>query len=113
MRLSEARLHAVSSRNMYSEQGLLALILAEFGQVCQSLMVVSNCMPGSPHCQAASAMCFIRSRAFMVSQGWPEIDELRLPIAVFDHSPHELVRDPAPSGWRSGRTPSRRHRRER
>ncbi len=57
----------MSSRNMYSEQGLLALIRAVFGQVCQSLMVVSNCMPGSPHCQAASAMRDMRSRARLVS----------------------------------------------
>ena len=63
MRFRLARLQAVSSRNMYSEQGLEALMRAVFGQVCQSLMVVSNCMPGSPHCHAASAICFIRSRA--------------------------------------------------
>jgi hypothetical protein len=48
---------------MYSLQGLLALMRAVFGLVCQSLIVVSNCMPGSPHCQAASAMSFMRSRA--------------------------------------------------
>jgi hypothetical protein len=48
---------------MYSEHGLLALMRAVFEQVCQSLMVVSNCMPGSPHCQAASAIIFMRSRA--------------------------------------------------
>ena len=44
---------------------------AVFGQVCQSLMVVSNWMPGSPHCQAASAICFITSRARCDSQGSP------------------------------------------
>ena len=38
---------------MYSEHGLLALIRAVFGQVCQSLMVVSNCMPGSPQIRAS------------------------------------------------------------
>ena len=63
IRLSDARLQAVSSRNMYSLHGLLALMRAVFGQVCQSLIVVSYCMPGSPHCQAASAICVIRSRA--------------------------------------------------
>ena len=68
MRLSEARLQAVSSRNMYSLQGLLALLRAVFEQVCQSLIVVSNCTPGSPHCQAASAIIFMRSRARKVSQ---------------------------------------------
>ena len=36
------RLQAVSSRNMYSEQGLEPLILPPSGQVCHSLMVVSN-----------------------------------------------------------------------
>ena len=39
-RLSDARLQAVSSRNMYSEHGLEARIGPEAGQVCQSLMVV-------------------------------------------------------------------------
>ncbi len=48
---------------MYSEHGLLALMRAVFGQVCQSLTVVSNCMPGSPQTQVASAICCIRSRA--------------------------------------------------
>ena len=42
IRLSEARLHAVSSRNMYSEHGLEALMRPLSGQVCHSLMVVSN-----------------------------------------------------------------------
>src|SRR5579864_7044553 len=49
-----ARLQAESSRNMYSLQGLLALILAVFFEVCQRLTVVSYCMPGSPQCQVAS-----------------------------------------------------------
>ena len=52
-RFSEARLHAVSSRNMYSEQGFEALIWPSFGQVCQSLMVVWNCRPGSAQGHAA------------------------------------------------------------
>ena len=46
----------MSSRNMYSEHGLEALMRPDSGQVCQSLMVVSNCTPGSAECQAASAM---------------------------------------------------------
>src|SRR6202046_1961708 len=62
-RLKEARLQAESSRNMYSEQGLDALMRAVFLLVCQRLMVVSYCMPGSPHCQVASAMECMRSRA--------------------------------------------------
>jgi hypothetical protein len=52
-RLSDARLQAVSSRNMYSEHGLEARISPGAGQVCQSLMVVWNWMPGSAQAQAA------------------------------------------------------------
>src|ERR1700693_2204076 len=63
IRFSEARLHAVSSRNMYSEQGFEALMRAVFLEVCHLLMVVSYCMPGSPHCQVASAILCMRSRA--------------------------------------------------
>jgi hypothetical protein len=62
-RLKLARLQAESSRNMYSEQGLEALMRAVFLLVCQRLMVVSYCMPGSPHCQVASAILCMRSRA--------------------------------------------------
>ena len=65
-------MQAVSSRNMYSLQGLLPLMRAVFGQVCQSLTVVSYWMPGSPHCQAASAIIRIRSRAWKVSHGSPD-----------------------------------------
>src|SRR5438046_889725 len=39
IRFSDARLHAVSSRNMYSEQGLLALMRAVDFEVCQRLTV--------------------------------------------------------------------------
>src|ERR1700690_3701460 len=63
IRLMLARLHAVSSRNMYSEQGFEALIRPEFGQVCQRLMVVSYCTPGSPQYQAPSAILASMSRA--------------------------------------------------
>src|SRR5271157_3895999 len=41
IKFSEARLHAVSSRNMYSEQGFEALMRAVFFDVCHRLMVVS------------------------------------------------------------------------
>src|SRR5215510_7601346 len=54
IRFSEARLHAVSSRNMYSEHGFEALMRPDSGQVCHSLMVVSNCTPGSAEAQAAA-----------------------------------------------------------
>src|SRR6202012_6199653 len=62
-RLKLARLQAESSRNMYSEQGLEALMRSVFLEVCQRLMVVSYCMPGSPHCQVASAIWCMRSLA--------------------------------------------------
>src|SRR3954469_16537665 len=58
-----ARLHAESSRNMYSEHGFDALMRAVFFDVCHLLMVVSYCMPGSPHCHVASAILCITSRA--------------------------------------------------
>ena len=56
IRLRDDRLQAESSRNMYSEQGFDARIRSVFGQVCQSLMVVSNCIPGSPHTWVPSAI---------------------------------------------------------
>src|ERR1017187_10247939 len=62
-RLKLARLHAESSRNMYSLHGFDALIRAVFLLVCQRLMVESYCIPGSPHCHVASAILCIRSRA--------------------------------------------------
>src|SRR5262245_39793247 len=63
IRLMLARLQAVLSRNMYSLHGLLALIRPLLGQVCQRLIVVSYCTPGSPHCQAHSAIRLSTSRA--------------------------------------------------
>src|SRR5947209_19961905 len=48
---------------MYSAQGLLALMRPSLGQVCHSLMVVSNCTPGSAHDQAAKVIWSHRSRA--------------------------------------------------
>src|SRR5580700_6002814 len=53
IRFKDARLQAVSSRKLYSEHGLDALIRPLAGQVCQSLIVVSNCNPGSADAQAA------------------------------------------------------------
>ena len=53
IRLTDDRLHAVSSRNMYSEHGFDARIGPDFGHVCQSLMVVWNWMPGSAEAHAA------------------------------------------------------------
>src|SRR5579864_1434630 len=71
MRFSEERLQAESSRNMYSEQGLDALMRAVFLQGCQRLTVVSNCMPGSPHWWVASAIWRSMSRALNRLTGWP------------------------------------------
>src|SRR5438309_3356133 len=71
IRLSDARLHAVSSRNMYSEQGFEALIRAVVLQVCQRFTVVSYCIPGSPQCQVESEIFIIKSRARSFSFGCP------------------------------------------
>src|SRR6185437_13490490 len=70
-RLKLARLQAESSRNMYSLHGLEALMRAVFLLVCQRLMVVSYCMPGSPHCQVASEILCIRSHALYSLMGVP------------------------------------------
>src|ERR1700730_8558244 len=70
-RFMDDRLQAESSRNIYSEQGLDALMRAVFLQGCQRFTVVSNCMPGSPHWWVASAICFIRSRALYRAIGLP------------------------------------------
>src|SRR5436305_11100457 len=68
-----ARLQAESSRNMYSLQGLLALMRAVFFDVCQRLTVVSYCMPGSPQCHVASEIFFIRSFALKVLATEPSV----------------------------------------
>src|SRR5918997_3369886 len=73
MRLSEARLHAESSTCRYSEHGLEVVIRPEFGQVCQSLIVVSYWTPGSAHFQAASAIWPRTSRARWVSIASPVV----------------------------------------
>src|SRR5205823_13796142 len=62
-RLNDARLQAVSSKNIYSEQGLEPLIRPSARQVCHSFIVVSNCTPGSALAQAALPMRSHRSRA--------------------------------------------------
>ncbi len=72
-RFSEARLQAVSSRNMYSEHGFDALIRPLAGQVCHSLMVVSYCRPGSALAQAAWAIFSQSSRAFSVLATLPSV----------------------------------------
>src|ERR1700726_2105227 len=73
IRFKLARLHAESSRNMYSLQGFEALMRAVFLEVCQRLTVVSYCMPGSPQCQVESAILNNRSRARSFSAGCPSM----------------------------------------
>src|SRR3954453_10548759 len=65
-RFIDARLQAVSSRNMYSEHGLEPTIGPDAGQVCQSLTVVWNCSPGSAQAQAAWPIFSQSSRDFRV-----------------------------------------------
>src|SRR3984893_2199537 len=82
IKFSEARLHAESSIDMYSLQGLDALIRPVFGFVCHWLIVVSYCTPGSAQRQAASAISLISSRALTGSPtGSP------LARAISRHSP--------------------------
>src|SRR6218665_2572849 len=56
---------------MYSEHGLDALVRPEFGQVCQSLIVVSYWTPGSAQRQAASEIWRSTSAASWVATGVP------------------------------------------
>src|SRR5688572_32978316 len=63
MRLADARLQAVLSRNMYSEHGLEARMRPPLGQVCHSFIVVSYWVPGSAQRHAAYAILFHNSRA--------------------------------------------------
>src|SRR5436190_19814004 len=83
IRLSEARLQAVSSRNMYSEHGLDALMRPDSGQVCHSLMVVSNCTPGSALAQAANPIFSQRSRALRVLWTLPSVRRIRFQSPSF------------------------------
>src|SRR5262245_49151405 len=75
IRLIEARLQALSSRNMYSEHGFDELIGAVFGQVCHFWIVSSYCTPGSPQSQVPSAILSIRVRALCVPNGLPVVTE--------------------------------------
>src|ERR1700676_3310649 len=73
IKFSEARLHAVSSRNMYSLHGFEALMRPVVLHVCQRFTVVSYCIPGSPQCHVESAIFFSNSLAFSFSLGWPSM----------------------------------------
>src|SRR3954464_2234300 len=70
-RLSDARLHELLSRLMYSEHGLDAVMRPVSGLVCQALMVSSYWMPGSAHSQAALAILPKSSRASISSMTEP------------------------------------------
>src|SRR5438874_9203926 len=76
IKFSDARLQAELSRNMYSEHGFDALMRAVLMHGCQSLIVVSYCMPGSPQIQAASAILRMIVRALKVSTGLPVTTDL-------------------------------------
>src|ERR1700743_2348639 len=83
IRFIEARLQAVSSRNRYSEHGLEALMRPDCGQVGHSLMVVSNCTPGSAEAQAAAPIFSQRSRAFSVLCSLPSVRRIRFQSLSF------------------------------
>src|SRR5215210_5284150 len=70
-RLRLARLQALLSRCIYSEHGLEPLMRPVLAAVCQRLMVVSNCMPGSAHSHVASAIWRKSWRALTVRRGSP------------------------------------------
>src|SRR5829696_1293873 len=72
-RLRLARLQEELSSDMYSEQGLDAVIRPVSGLVCQSLMVSSYWTPGSAHSHAALAILPKSSRASTVSITRPSV----------------------------------------
>src|SRR5579862_8232319 len=68
---------------MYSEHGFDALIRPLSGQVCQSLIVVSNCTPGSAEAQAAWAMRSHSAAAGTVLAILPSVRRVRFQSAPF------------------------------
>ena len=62
---------------VFAEHGLDALMRPVLDAVCQRLIVVSYCTPGSAHSHADSAICPMSSRAGMVFTGAPSITALR------------------------------------
>src|SRR5918992_1208196 len=83
IRFSEARLHALLSTCIYSEQGLDALMRPEFGEVCHWLIVVSYWTPGSAQRHAASEISRISSRAETVSVGSPVVRDVSCQSSSF------------------------------
>src|SRR5215471_16928526 len=75
-KLMLARLHAELSKWTYSLQGLLALMRPVFDAVCQRLIVVSNCIPGSAHSHADWLICCMRSRARTLFSVSPVVTDL-------------------------------------
>src|SRR5262249_48944231 len=73
IRLSEARLQAVLSRNRYSLHGFVEFCRSVPLQVCHLWMVVSNCIPGSPQIQVPSAILRSSPRASFFSHGLPSV----------------------------------------
>src|SRR5215468_5128968 len=73
MRLIDARLQAVSSRNTNSEHGFVAWIRSVPLHVCHFWIVSSYWTPGSAHCHAACAIVRHSSRALCVSCTWPVV----------------------------------------
>ena len=67
----------MSSKNMYSEHGLDALMRPPSGHVCHSLTVVSNCTPGSAEDQDDSLTFSHKSRACTVFTALPLVREVR------------------------------------
>ena len=63
---------------MYSEHGFDPLMRPVFAAVCQWLMVVSNCMPGSAHSQVARHSWRNSSRALTVRTTLPVVTSRRL-----------------------------------
>src|SRR4051812_11896249 len=81
IRFKDARLHEELSSDMYSEQGLEAVIRPVSGLVCQSLIVSSYCRPGSAQAHAASLILVNSSRASRVSITSP-VPRARSPNSV-------------------------------
>ena len=84
IRFNDARLHAVLSKNIYSEQGLEAFILPPSGQVCHSFIVVSYCTPGSAQAHAAKEISSHTLEAGILPIAFPFVLDIR------SHSPSFL-----------------------
>src|SRR3954453_22192141 len=70
IRFREARLHAVSSRNRYSEQGLVEFCRPVPLQVCHLWMVVSNCIPANDKPEVCVLRHELEARRGMARVHW-------------------------------------------